>query len=64
MEKSNKKNLKDRRTFVKRTSQTLLAGMVFNTMPIMAKTNIFGNAKIKLGLIGCAEEAQEPHFRP
>ncbi len=53
MEKSNKKNLKNRRTFVKRTSQTLLAGMVFNTMPIMAQTNIFGNSKIKLGLIGC-----------
>lgn len=52
-EKSNKKNLKDRRTFVKRSSQTLLAGMVFNTMPIMAKTNIFGESKIKLGLVGC-----------
>ena len=52
MEKSNK-NLKDRRAFVKSSSQMLLAGMVFNTMPIMAETNIFGNSKIKLGLVGC-----------
>ena len=53
MEKSNKKNLKNRRAFVKSSSQILLAGMVFNTMPIMAETNIFGNSPIKLGLIGC-----------
>lgn len=42
-----------RRTFIKSTSKTVAAGMVFSHLPAFSNFNIAGQEQIKLGLIGC-----------
>ncbi len=46
-------NKPDRRTFVKTSAKTLAAGMVFSHLPIFSSANVFGQEKIKLGVVGC-----------
>ncbi|MGP1990464.1 Gfo/Idh/MocA family protein [Zobellia laminariae] len=42
-----------RRKFIKQTSKTVAAGMVFSHLPVFSNANVFGQQKIKLGLVGC-----------
>jgi len=42
-----------RRTFVKNTAKTVVAGMVFSHLPVFANAHVLGQEKIKLGLVGC-----------
>lgn len=42
-----------RRAFIKKTSKTVAAGMVFSNLPVFSNTNVLGQEKIKLGLVGC-----------
>lgn len=42
-----------RRTFIKNTSKTIAAGMVFSHLPVFSNNLIEGQEKIKLGLVGC-----------
>lgn len=42
-----------RRVFVKNTVKTVAAGMVFSHLPVFANTNVVGQQKIRLGLVGC-----------
>lgn len=53
MEINDSTNVMNRRTFVKQSTQTFGAGVVFSTMPIIAKTNFFDKSSIKIGLVGC-----------
>ncbi len=42
-----------RRKFIKQTSKTVAAGMVFSHLPVFPRAHVFGQEKIKLGLVGC-----------
>ncbi len=42
-----------RRTFIKNTSKTVAAGLVFSQLPSFATENVLGQERIKLGLVGC-----------
>lgn len=42
-----------RRTFLKNTSKTVAAGMVFSHLPVFSNVNVLDQEKIKLGLVGC-----------
>ncbi|WP_209402133.1 Gfo/Idh/MocA family protein [Pseudozobellia sp. WGM2] len=46
-------NTTTRRTFVKNSVKTAAAGMVFSHLPIFSSANVFGQEKIKLGVVGC-----------
>ena len=48
-----KQNKTDRRSFVKTSAKTVVAGMVFSHLPIFSSANVFGQEKIKLGVVGC-----------
>jgi len=48
IEKENK-----RRNFIKQTSKTVAAGMVFGHLPVFASANVAAQEKIRLGLVGC-----------
>lgn len=49
--KEMKKNT--RRIFIKNTSKTVAAGLVFSHLPVFSNTKVLGQQKIKLGLVGC-----------
>lgn len=42
-----------RRTFIKNTSKTVAAGIVFSHLPAFSSVNVLGQEKIKFGLVGC-----------
>lgn len=42
-----------RRTFIKNTTKTVAAGMVFSHLLVFSNDNVLGQEKIKLGLVGC-----------
>lgn len=42
-----------RRTFIKNSSKTLAAGLVFGHLPSFSNTDGLGQEKVKLGLVGC-----------
>jgi len=42
-----------RRKFIKQTTKTVAASMVFNHLPAFSSSNVSGQEKIKLGLVGC-----------
>lgn len=42
-----------RRTFIKNTSKTVAAGLVFSHLPSFANTNVVGQERLELGLVGC-----------
>jgi predicted dehydrogenase len=42
-----------RRTFIKNTSKTVAAGLVFSHLPSFSNANGLGQERIRLGLVGC-----------
>jgi len=42
-----------RRSFIKKTSKTMAAGMVFSHLPAFSNFDKVGQEKVKLGLVGC-----------
>jgi predicted dehydrogenase len=51
--KKGKMKKNTRRSFLKNSSKTMAAGLVFSHLPVFSNISINGQQKIKLGLVGC-----------